>query len=93
MHEINEQWLKDNGFFWEMRHPRFHIIVWTDKTHRIEFRQGYTNRKDCKYTVHIDNSDMQSIGSADLIYVEEFIKFLECLGEFELAQSFNYKTE
>ena len=36
---------------------------------------------------------MQSIGSADLIYVEEFIKFLECLGEFELAQSFNYKTE
>ena len=50
MHEINEQWLKDNGFFWEMRHPRFHIIVWTDKTHRIEFRQGYTNRKDCKCT-------------------------------------------
>ena len=95
MHEINERWLKDNGFIKETwsKNLDFTIVIWTDETHRIEFKQGHTNRNNCKYAVHIDNSDMQSIGSADLIYVEEFIKFLECLGEYQLAQNFNYKTE
>lgn len=100
MHEINEQWLRDNGFIEEdwvndvaKLQKTFSTSYWRDESHRITIAREQTNRDNCIYFFHVDNDKMETLGGAALIYVEEFIKFLECLGEYQLAQSFDYKTE
>lgn len=71
MTPITEELLKQNGFIAKAIHVTATVrdVDYVDDSGRITFYQG-SNMVGRDWTIHVDNGDMESIGSLDVQYVE-----------------------
>lgn len=52
--------------------------IYFNEDHRVEVTRCWTNRYGPKgYRVHIDNSRYETVGSAEVLYVKQFKKFIK----------------
>lgn len=92
MTPITRELLKDNGY--SRQEPYFNedVIEYADKSGRIIFAEC-SNMVGREWTIHVDNEDMESIGSLDVQYVEQANALLDLLDmqEFKLKVPNNQK--
>lgn len=94
MTPITEELLKQNGFIVKAIHVTQPLrdVYYVDDSGRVTFYQG-SNYYGRDWTIHVDNEDMESIGSLDVQYVEQANALLDLLDmqEFKLKFTNNQK--
>lgn len=77
---MTKEYLLDNGFVESKDTTRIFVAELVSSNKQIIVRQGCTNKLLCNWYVHVDNQSMDTIGSLDFEYVDEFESFLKLCG-------------
>lgn len=57
---------------------------WYSEDRRVEIRGEYFTNTDDKWSIHLDNKDMDSIGSCEITYIQEMQQFFRlCKYKYE----------
>ena len=57
---------------------------WYSEDRRVEIRSEYFTNTDAKWSIHVDNEDMDSIGSCEITYIQEMQQFFRlCKYKYE----------
>lgn len=60
------------------------IEKWNSEDRRVEIRNEYWTNTDNKWIIHVDNEDMDSIGSCEITYIQEMQQFFRlCKYKYE----------
>lgn len=77
---MTEEYLLSKGFTENKDTTRNFVAELVSSNKQIIVRQGYTNKLSCNWYVHVDNQSMDTIGSLDFEYIDEFESFLKLCG-------------